>query len=129
MKLNNTYDTFDVLFAEFKTKKGSHVQTKCRPCIVVQNSSGCYYAPTLVVSPLTHIIKKQTQPTHEVIQKNKNNGLTYDSMILGEQLYTIDKTDVIRKIGYIDNQDDKDKICKCYLANLYGNKKIKIVEV
>lgn len=126
---NDIYDTFDVLFVNFKTKEGSHVQTKRRPCVVVQNSSGCYYAPTLVVSPLTHSIKKIKQPTHEIIKKSKNNGLTYDSMILGEQIYTVDKSDVIYKMGYLDNQNDKDKVCKCYLANLYGNKQVKVVEV
>lgn len=82
----------------------------------------------LIVFPLTHIIKKLGQPTHDLIRKNEVNGLNCDSMILGEQVYTIDKTDVIKKLGKIESEDDRDKVCRCYLANLYGNKKIKVVE-
>lgn len=123
------YNTFDIIFAEFKTRSESHIQSKRRPCVVIQNAEGNYYAPTLNVIPLTHVIKKLGQKTHGIIRKSSNNGLTYDSMLLGEQIYTIDKTDVIKKIGKIDNEEEQDIICNCFLAILYGKKKVKVVEV
>lgn len=123
------YNTFDVLFAEFKTRDGSHVQTKRRPCVVVQNADGNFYAPTLNVIPLTHVIKKLGQKTHGVIKRNYDNGLICDSMLLGEQIYTIDKTDVIKRMGHIDNEVEQDIVCNCFLAILYGKKKVKVVEV
>lgn len=123
------YNTFDVIFAEFKSNSGSHVQTKRRPCVIIQNDDGNYYAPTLNVIPLTHVIKKLGQKTHGIIRKNISNGLLCDSMLLGEQIYTIDKSDVIRKLGTINDVKEQNIICNCFLAILYGKKKVKIVEV
>lgn len=120
------FNIFDVLFVEFKTQNGSHIQSKRRPAICIQNDIGCHYAPTLIVLPLTHIIKKLYLPTHELIEKNDVNGLKCNSMILGEQVYTIDKTDVIAKLGRLNTKDDQDRVCRCYLANLFGEKEVRV---
>lgn len=120
------FEMFDVIYAQIKVLDGNHIQKKPRPFVVCQNELGCINAPTLVVLPLTNRIKKLDMPTHTIIKKREENGLQNDSMVLGEQIFTIDKKAVITKFGHIYNKEDQNNICDCYLANLYGKKKIKV---
>ena len=58
---------------------GSHVQGGVRPVVLLQNNIGNFYAPTLVIVPITSKIwKKPDQPTHYLIHKTQ--GLTSDCM-------------------------------------------------
>lgn len=125
------FNTFDVLYVKTKinTSVGSHIQNIERPVVVIQNESGNKFAPTLIVMCLTSRIKKVEQPTHEVIKASKSNGLKCDSMVLGEQIFTIDKRDVVEKWGNIDNEEERDLVAKCFLANLYGKKKVRVEEI
>lgn len=125
------FNIFDILYVKtnVNTSVGSHVQQIERPVVVIQNDSGNKFAPTLIVMCLTSKIKKVEQPTHEVIKASKSNGLKCDSMVLGEQIFTIDKRDVVEKWGNIDNEEDRLLVEKCFLANLYGKKKIRVEEL
>lgn len=125
------FNTFDILYVKTKinTSVGSHVQCIERPVVVIQNESGNKFAPTLVVMCLTSRIKKVEQPTHGVIKASKSNGLKCDSMILGEQIFTIDKRDVVEKWGNVDNKEERELVEKCFLANLFGKKKIRVEEL
>lgn len=123
------FNIFDILFVNLPKHDSLSIQSGARPCVLVQNQMGNCYAPTLIVLPLTRSIKKLGQPTHGLLRKNPNNGLLHNSMVVGEQICTISKQDVVGKIGYIDNQEDINMVCGCFLANLFGNKRINVEEL
>lgn len=125
------FNIFDILYVRtnVNTSSGSHVQKIERPVVVIQNDSGNKFAPTLIVMCLTSRIKKVEQPTHEVIKASKSNGLKCDSMILGEQIFTINKRDVVAKWGNVGNKEERELVEKCFLANLFGKKKIRVEEL
>jgi len=92
----------DIVMADLSGAKYSE-QEKERPCLIVQNNIGNKYSPTTIIMPLTSELKKVNQPTHTVIHKNEAIGLETDSMLLAEQVQTIDKRRIQRKIGYVYN--------------------------
>lgn len=107
---------YDIVQVDLSGAIGSE-QGKVRPCVVVQNDTGNYFAPTIIVMPMTHIIKNLHMPTHTLIKKTKENGLCEDSMVLGEQLRTVDKKRVKTKMGCIDNSNIQKSIKSVYLAS------------
>lgn len=113
MKIN----TFDIVFAVLPDGNGS-VQGKSRLCVVIQNEIGCVYSPTIVILPLSSQLKKLNMPTHFVLHKTENNGLNCDSLVLGEQVVTISKENIVKKIGTVKREEDKQGIRDCYIANL-----------
>lgn len=118
--MSDKYNKYDVIFGDFPDVDGSK-QSGYRPAIVMQNNIGNKFSPTLIVLPLTKKIKNVEQPTHTVIQKDIDNGLSYDSMLLAEQITTIDKTKV-KKVGKISNRELQKSIFKCYIyAAAYGD--------
>lgn len=119
------YSTFDIVFAKLNTD--GHIQGGVRPVVIVQNDTGNKFSPTLIVIPLTSKVKKLNQPTHGLIKASEENGLKVDSMLLGEQIMTINKECVKSKVGNIVNEKDIDTIRKVYLANLFGTKNVKVV--
>lgn len=108
------FNKYDVVFGEFSDTNDSK-QSGYRPAIVMQNDIGNKYSPTLVVLPLTKKIKNIEQPTHLRIEKDDDNRLSFDSMLLAEQITTIDKTKV-KKIGRIRNRDTQKNIFKCFIC-------------
>ena len=90
----------DIYYANLDPVIGSE-QKGNRPVVVVQNTYGNQYNPTLIIAPLTKILKKTTLPTHIAI--NKNYFLKYDSQILLEQIRVIDKTRLINYLGTLTN--------------------------
>lgn len=114
------YNKYDVIFGEFPEVDGSK-QSGYRPAIVMQNNIGNRFSPTLIVLPLTKKIKNIEQPTHVLIEKNIDNGLNFDSMVLAEQITTIDKNSV-KKIGRVVDRNLQKSIFKCYIyAAAYGD--------
>jgi len=73
-----------------------------RPVLIVQNDVGNKYSPTVIVAAITSKINKAKMPTHIEIEGEKH-GLTKDSVILAEQIRTIDKRRLKEKIGHIDD--------------------------
>ena len=89
-----------------------------RPAIVIQNNVGNLYSHTTIVMPLSSkIYKNPNQPTHTLIRKSVDNGLKMDSMVLGEQMRVISNSRIIRKIGTITDDNDKNEIRRVYNAN------------
>lgn len=72
-----------------------------RPILVVQNDIGNKYSPTIIVSAITSQMNKAKLPTHIEIKANQF-GLTKDSVILLEQIRTIDRKRLREKIGKLD---------------------------
>jgi len=69
-----------------------------RPAIIVQNNVGNKYSTTVIVALITSRIHKAKLPTHVEIS-TKDSGLNYDSVIMCEQLKTIDKARLIHRCG------------------------------
>lgn len=72
-----------------------------RPVLVIQNDIGNKYSPTIIVSAITSQMNKAKLPTHIEIQAGKF-GLVKDSVILLEQIRTIDRKRLREKIGKVD---------------------------
>lgn len=91
----------DVYFADLKGNYGSE-QGGYRPVVIIQNDIGNKYSPTVIVAILTTKIKKSNMPTHVFVTKEE--GMPEDSVILLEQIRTLDKR---RLKNYITTLDDK----------------------
>ena len=92
----------DIFDADLSPVIGSE-QGGIRPVIVVQNDIGNKYSPTVIVAAVTSRINKAKMPTHIEISALEY-GLTKDSVILAEQIRTIDKKRLKEKIGRIDDK-------------------------
>lgn len=76
-------------------------QSGIRPVLVIQNDIGNKYSPTVIVLAITSKVKKEI-PTHVSVEKSIK-GLEKNSIVLVEQVRTIDKERLIKKIGCLDN--------------------------
>lgn len=85
----------DVFFADLSPVVGSE-QGGMRPVLVVQNNVGNRYSPTTVIVAITGRIEKPKMPTHVGI--TKEDGFSKDSVILTEQIRTIDKQRLKEKV-------------------------------
>ncbi len=74
-----------------------------RPVLVIQNDIGNRFSPTVIVAAITAQIQKAKLPTHVEIHAEKY-GLERDSVILLEQIRTIDKQRLTDKITHLDDQ-------------------------
>ena len=88
----------DIYYVNFGYNIGS-VQNFCRPGVVIQNNSGNAVAPTVIVAAITSEIKKTNLPVHAYI--GKKFGLTEPSMVLLEQVKTVDKQNLGIYIGHV----------------------------
>lgn len=109
-----TFRQYDIIMVDLPKKRGSKKQAGVRPAVIISNDVGNMYSPTLLIMPITSKIKSLHQPTHTRIKKDKWNGLSDDSMVLGEQTTTVDKTSV-RKIGEIHDDGLKRQVLACFL--------------
>lgn len=91
----------DIVLADLSPVIGSE-QGGMRPVLVIQNNIGNKYSTTVIVAAITAQITKSKLPTHIEI-KNGNYGLTRNSVVLLEQIRTIDKKRLSQKIGHIDD--------------------------
>lgn len=113
---------FDLFYADLSKNTTGCEQGGIRPVVVIQNNTGNLYSPGLIVLPVTSEIKKIHLPTHCIIHKSNTNGLNVDSMVMAEQIRTIDKSRLIKKIGQVDNISDQNNIINVYIANITGKK-------
>ena len=89
----------DIYYADLRPVVGSE-QGGVRPVLIIQNDIGNKYSPTVIVLAITSRPKKVI-PTHVSIEKNIK-GIEKDSIILVEQVRTIDKERLIKKLGTLD---------------------------
>ena len=90
----------DMYYADLSPVVGSE-QGGVRPVLIVQNDIGNKYSPTVIAAAITSQINKAKMPTHIEISA-ESYGLAKDSVILMEQIRTIDKKRLKEKIGHID---------------------------
>lgn len=87
----------EIYFADLDPHYGSEQGGK-RPVIVIQNNTGNKFAPTVIVAAVTSkVTKKPKQPTHVLIDRNP--AFSRPSMVLLEQIFTIDKERIQRFLG------------------------------
>lgn len=91
----------DIYYADLRPVVGSE-QGGIRPVLVIQNDIGNKYSPTVIAAAITSQINKAKMPTHIELAA-KDYGLNKDSVILLEQIRTIDKRRLREKIGRIDD--------------------------
>ncbi len=91
----------DIYYADLSPVVGSE-QGGIRPIVVLQNDVGNKYSPTVIVAAITSQINKAKIPTH--IELNaKTYNLAKDSVVLLEQLRTIDKRRLKQKVSCLDS--------------------------
>jgi mRNA interferase MazF len=92
----------DVYFADLSPVVGSE-QGGVRPVLIIQNDIGNRFSPTVIVAAITAQIQKAKLPTHVEIDAKKY-GFERDSVILLEQIRTIDKQRLTDKITHLDDE-------------------------
>jgi mRNA interferase MazF len=92
----------DIYFADLSPVVGSE-QGGFRPVLIIQNDIGNRFSPTVIVAAITAQIQKAKLPTHVEIDA-KTYGLDRDSVVLLEQIRTIDKQRLTDKITHLDDE-------------------------
>lgn len=92
----------DIVYADLRPVVGSE-QGGIRPVLIVQNNVGNHFSPTTIAVLLTSRNKKAL-PTHVILHKEQCDGLIEDSMIMCEQIRTIDKKRIREKVGCINEE-------------------------
>ena len=90
----------EIYYADLGCYKGSE-QGGLRPVLIIQNDTGNKYSPTTIVASITAKKGKPSLPTHIEINLEK------PSVILLEQIRTIDKTSIINKLDQLDDEEMK----------------------
>ena len=105
----------DMFYADLSPVVGSE-QGGIRPVLIVQNDTGNKYSPTVIAAAITSQIGKNKLPTHIELSA-QNYALAKDSVILLEQIRTIDKKRLREKVCHLDGYVMQ-KINKALLVSL-----------
>ena len=92
----------DIYYADLSPVVGSE-QGGVRPVLIIQNDVGNKYSPTVIAAAITSRINKAKMPTHIELCA-REYGLNKDSVILLEQIRTIDKKRLREKTGRLDDE-------------------------
>ena len=93
----------DIFYADLSPVVGSE-QGGIRPVIIVQNDVGNKYSPTVIAAAITSRMSKARLPTHiDIVGCAEEFGLAKDSVILLEQIRTIDKRRLREHMGRLDD--------------------------
>ena len=90
----------DIYYADLSPVVGSE-QGGLRPVLIIQNDVGNRYSPTVIAAAITSRMGKTRLPTHIDIHADKV-GLAKDSVVLLEQIRTLDKRRLKEKMGHLD---------------------------
>ena len=108
----------DIYYADLRPVIGSE-QGGIRPVLIIQNDTGNKHSPTVICAAITSKMNKAKLPTHVELDSKRCN-IIKDSLILLEQLRTIDKRRLKEKICHLDN-DILVKVDKALLVSLELN--------
>ncbi len=92
----------DIFYADLSPVIGSE-QGGLRPVLIIQNDIGNRYSPTVIAAAITSRMSKTHLPTHIDIHADRA-GLAKDSVILLEQVRTLDKRRLKEKMGHLDDE-------------------------
>lgn len=91
----------EIYYFDFGVSEGS-IQSGRRPVLVLQADNFNAKAPTIIVASITTVIKKSYLPSH--IMLGESFGLSKPSMVLLEQIQTVNKSALTDYIGFIDDE-------------------------
>ncbi len=111
----------DIYLLKLEHDNGS-VQAGTRPVIIVQNNIGNAYSTTTIVCSITAANKKYL-PTHLML--STNGGLEKPSLVLCEQIFTVNQSDLKQYIGTISNKHIMKQLERCILISLGIKKEYK----
>ena len=92
----------DIYYADLSPVVGSE-QGGLRPVLIIQNDVGNRYSPTVIAAAITSRMSKNRLPTHIDIHADRV-GLAKDSVVLLEQVRTLDKRRLKEKMGHLDDR-------------------------
>ncbi len=92
----------DIFYADLSPVVGSE-QGGVRPVVIVQNDVGNRHSPTVIAAAITSRTEKTKLPTHIDVTADRF-GLAKDSVILLEQVRTIDKKRLKEKMGHLEDE-------------------------
>lgn len=95
-----TYNRFEIWLAKLPKQDDSHITAGTRPVILISNAANLH-SSVLTVIPVTSKVQKRQMPTHVYLA---GCGLSLPSLALAEQVTAIDKTRLIKKIGYVSDR-------------------------
>ena len=98
--MNSVVKRGDIYYADLSPVVGSE-QGGLRPVLIIQNDIGNKYSPTVIAAAITSRMSKTHLPTHIDVYADKV-GLAKDSVILLEQIRTLDKRRLKEKMGHLD---------------------------
>lgn len=90
----------DIYYADLRPVVGSE-QGGVRPVLIIQNDMGNRYSPTVICAAITSKMNKANLPTH-IALNSADYGIVKDSVILLEQVRTIDKSRLREKVCHLD---------------------------
>ncbi len=105
----------DIFYADLRPVVGSE-QGGVRPVLIIQNDMGNRHSPTVICAAITSKMNKAKLPTHVEIDASRYQ-LVKDSVILLEQVRTIDKSRLRERVCHLDNEI-LEKIDKALLISL-----------
>lgn len=98
--MQNPVKRGDIYYADLSPVVGSE-QGGMRPVLIVQNDTGNRHSPTVIAAAITSQTGKARLPTHIELSA-RNYGLSRDSVILLEQIRTLDKSRLRERMGQLD---------------------------
>lgn len=106
---------YDLWMADIPETPKTHVQQGFRPVLVVSNDMANKYSPVITVVPLTSQLNKHQLPTHVLLQDQE---LGKNSLALCEQILTLDKSSLKRRVGFVYKEFDRLAICHALAVQL-----------
>lgn len=113
----------DIWFVELGKHPGTSVQEGCRPVLVISDDLYNQYSRTVTVLPMTSKMKKEWMDTHiqlseEELEKAEDYGYFDPSMVLAEQMTTVDKRQFRSYVGRVVNEEKVKELEGAALAQL-----------
>jgi len=93
----------EIYYADLSPVVGSE-QGGVRPVLIIQNDTGNRYSPTVIAAAITSQTGKARLPTHIELPVEEECGLTKDSVVLLEQVRTLDKRRLRERMGRVDDK-------------------------
>ena len=93
----------EIYYADLSPVVGSE-QGGVRPVLIIQNDTGNRYSPTVIAAAITSQTGKARLPTHIELPVQQECGMTKDSVVLLEQVRTLDKRRLRERMGRVDDQ-------------------------
>lgn len=102
-KQNLTPKRDKIYLVNFDPTIGSEIN-KIRPALIIQNDIANQYSPVTIVAAISSWTDEKIYPTEILIRKNERSGLEKDSLVLLNQIRTIDKKRLVKKLGFLKKE-------------------------